>query len=105
MTVPSQTRVRTGSLKDLDELLRLENAGFKLDRFSRNQFRYLLTRANSTTYILEDGHNVKGAAIMLWKKSPSIGRLYSIVIDPAFQGQGLSTRLMDICEKDAVEKN
>jgi ribosomal protein S18 acetylase RimI-like enzyme len=105
LTVPSQARIRTGSPKDLDELLRLESAGFKLDRFSKKQFQYLLSRANSTTYILEDGNIVKGAAIMLWKKSPSIGRLYSIVIDPAHQGQGLSTKLMDACEKGAIEMN
>jgi ribosomal protein S18 acetylase RimI-like enzyme len=105
LTNTSSIRIRTGSIKDLDELVRLEKAGFKLDRFSRSQFRYLLKHANSTTYIIEGDGIVKGAAIMLWRKPQAIGRLYSIVIDPAFQGQGLSNRLMEICEKEAIKKN
>ncbi len=45
-----------------------------------------------------------GSAITAWRKSSAIGRLYSIVIDPAFQGRGLGTQLLQACEDAAVER-
>jgi [ribosomal protein S18]-alanine N-acetyltransferase len=94
--------IRTGSIKDIDILERLESKGFDQDRFNRRQLIYLLSRANATTYILEEENHIRGAAIMLWRADSKVGRLYSIVIDPVHHGKGLGKRLLGVCEKDAI---
>jgi ribosomal protein S18 acetylase RimI-like enzyme len=96
--------VRVGTAKDLDALVRLEKAGFTSDRFPREQLRYLLTQAQTTVFIVEQQGRVCGAAIMAWRKKSSVGRLYSIVIDPAFQGRGLGGKLLQTCEDAALNR-
>jgi ribosomal protein S18 acetylase RimI-like enzyme len=105
LTVPEQSIIREAALNDLKDLVRLEQSGFKsIDQFSRQQLRYLLGRANATTYIVEEEGRVMGAATMLWRRNSSIGRLYSIVVDPAFQGRGLGSKLLRACEDAALRR-
>jgi ribosomal protein S18 acetylase RimI-like enzyme len=94
--------VRKATVKDLDVFVRLEKAGFTSDQFDREQLRYLLDEANATGFILDQAGQSCGAAIMAWRKNSAVGRLYSIVIDPAFQGQGLGRTLLQACETSAV---
>jgi ribosomal protein S18 acetylase RimI-like enzyme len=95
--------VRQATIKDLDLFVRLEKAGFTSDQFARDQLRYLLDEANATGFIVEQAGQSCGAAIMAWRKNSAVGRLYSIVIDPVFQGQGLGRTLLQACEASAVE--
>ena len=99
-----QSIVRTATVKDLDALVRLEKIGFTSDQFDRDQILYLLSEANASAFIVEQDGQVSGAAIMAWRKNAAIGRLYSIVIDPVFQGRGLGSKLLQICEDAAVER-
>lgn len=100
----SQSIIRKGSHKDLEALLCLEEKGFERDRFSRGQFRYLLNRANASTYVVHENGHIRGAAIMLWRRSSPTCRLYSIVIDPAHHGKGMGAKLMEACEKEALKR-
>ena len=103
--MPEQAIVREANLNDLDDLVRLEQRGFKAsDQFSREQLRYLLTRANATTFVVEEVGKIMGDAIILWRRNSYIGRMYSLVVDPAFQGQGLGSRLMRTCEESAIRR-
>ncbi|MDA0746706.1 MAG: GNAT family N-acetyltransferase/peptidase C39 family protein [bacterium] len=97
--------LRTGTLKDLDTLVRLEKMVFPSDAFNRGQFRRLLTRAHATTLVLESEGRVLGAAVLLWRNKTSTGRLYSIVIAPEAQGKGLGKKLMDACEEEALKQS
>ncbi len=97
-------RIRSAALHDLRALLYLEESGFGEDRFSPRQVKYLLTKANTTVYILEFDKKVAGAAIMLWRKNSALARLYSIVIDPIYHGQGLGSSLLEACESGASKR-
>lgn len=97
-------RIKQATVKDLDSLVTLETRGFKADNFSLEQFRYLLTGANSTILIITLDRQIVGEAILLWRKGLKVGRLYNIVIDPAYQGAGLGKKLLEACEKEAVRK-
>ncbi|SYZ72324.1 GCN5-related N-acetyltransferase [Candidatus Zixiibacteriota bacterium] len=101
--VPDSYLIREASRRDLDAIESLEKNGFEQDRFNRNQLLYLIDEANSTFYVLEEAGQVRGAAIMLWRKRTPLGRLYSIVIDPRFQGKGWGAALLAACEKEAVK--
>jgi len=95
----SARRIRLASVKDLEALCRLEQLGFATDRFSLGQFHYLLTQAHATALLLELGGGVRAAAILLWRRDASLGRLYSIVVDPAYRGRGLAGLLLEACER------
>lgn len=97
----SLTRIRTATFKDLDALLRLEEASFPGDAFNRVQLRYLVTKANATTLVLEQDGQVIGAATMVWRWNSQIGRLYSMATAPEFQRRGFGSQLLKACEEEA----
>jgi ribosomal protein S18 acetylase RimI-like enzyme len=96
--------VRKGTLDDLDELTRLEQAAFAVDGFHRKQLRYLLTRAHASVYVADEAGVVRGSAIMLWRQHSKVGRLYSIATDPVAQGRGVGRLLLQTCEAAAVQR-
>jgi ribosomal protein S18 acetylase RimI-like enzyme len=97
-----QNLVRKATIKDIETLAHLEKVGFSSDQFDRDQLLYLLNQANATTFIIEQAGQVCGSAIMAWRKNSSVGRLYSIVIDPAFRGHGMGSQLLQACEDAAL---
>ncbi len=98
------TKIRLASERDLAALVRLENIGFQKDQFTEHQIHYLLTRAHATAFVIECDGTDAGAAYMLWRRSLAHGRLYNIVIDPAFQGRGLGAKLLAECELEAARR-
>lgn len=104
MTAAGSVCIRTATLDDLDILLRFESTYFGLDQFTRQQVRYLLTRANAITYVLEHNGEIVGSATMVWRKNSTTGRLYSIVVDKAAQGKGFAARLLKSCEDEAARR-
>ena len=97
-----RTVIRKATIKDLPALIDLETRGFQKDNFSAEQFKYLLTKANSTVLLISYGGKIVGEAILLWREGINVCRLYNIVIDPAIQGAGLGTKLLHACEHEAI---
>ena len=98
------TRVRLASIKDVNDLVRLENTAFVHDRFSKEQIEYLLTEAHATTFVAEVEGKVAGGACMLWRTSYHGGRLYNIAVDPQMHGFGLGNLLIHECEAEAARR-
>lgn len=98
------TSIRPATAEDLDALVKLEQRGFTSDRFSRDQLNYLVTRARATTLVLEYDGQVAGAAIILWRRGLTIGRIYNIVIDPNYHSKGFGARLLEVCELEAIRR-
>lgn len=101
MTAAESVRIRPATLDDLEILHRFETTYFGLDQFTRQQVRYLLTRAHATTLVLEHNDEVVAAATMVWRKNSLTGRLYSIVVDEKAQGKGFAAKLLGSCEEEA----
>lgn len=101
LSISSLTRIRTATIKDLDVLLRLEEAFFPGDAFNRAQLRYLVTKANATTLVVEQDGQVIGAATVLWRLNSQVSRLYSMATAPEFQRRGFGSRLLKACEEEA----
>jgi ribosomal-protein-alanine N-acetyltransferase len=97
--------VRPATIDDLEAILSIENRAFRKDRFSRRQYIYLLTKANSTVCLLLSGKKAAGTAVMLWRRNSKKGRLYNIAVDPGFQGSGLGAVLLDACEKECRKRS
>ncbi|MFP3874986.1 MAG: GNAT family N-acetyltransferase/peptidase C39 family protein [Thiohalophilus sp.] len=94
--------IRPATLADLDELVRIENVSFVTDRFSRRNFRYLLTKANACSLVDEEHGRLRGYAMLLFNTGTSLARLYSYAVDPAWRGQGVGQALVSAAESEAV---
>ena len=96
--------IRPATLKDLDQLVALENEGFGSDRISRRSYRHLLTRGHAI--ILVDDHHgtLRSSCVVLFRRSMTQARLYSFVVAPAYQGQGLAKALIVVLENYLIDK-
>lgn len=96
---------RPAVLQDLDELVRLENLCFKIDRFSRRSFRYLLTKANAVTLVEPGDDGLRAYVIVLFHTGTSLARLYSLAVHPEARGSGLGRLMIEAAERIALERD
>jgi ribosomal-protein-alanine acetyltransferase len=95
--------IRKAVLADLDQLVALEQRAFQTDQFSRRTFRYLLTRANAISLVYELDDRVVGYCVLLFHTGTSLARVYSLAVDPDYQGRGIARELMEAVEAHAIE--
>ena len=97
--------IRTATLDDVAQLLRLENACFETDRLSRRQFRYMLTRANAVVLVDAGEETLRGYVLILFSRGTSMARLYSIAVDPNARGGGVARSLVLAAEAESRERD
>jgi len=95
--------IRPATPADLPDLVRIENASFVTDRFSRRNFRYLLTKANACTLVDDEHDRIRGYAMLLFNTGTSLARLYSYAVVPEFRGKGIGQLLVQAAEEEAVQ--
>lgn len=86
---------------DISELMDLEISSFTSDRFSRRQFSYLITKANSIAVKTLKNDILSGYMILLKRKNSRKLRIYSICVAPAARQRGLGRKLLEYAEKSA----
>ena len=96
------TRVRDAVASDLDQLIRLEELCFDEESFSRQQLRYLITKAKADFLITETNGEISSFIILLKRKGSSGLRIYSLAVSPRFRGKGLACRLLADAERRTV---
>ena len=97
--------IRPANLSDLEKLIAIENRAFVMDRFPRRTFRYLLKRANAVTIVDEQDEKLRGYAAILFNTGTSLARLYSIAVDPQFQGKTVGQGLLTASEQEALRRD
>lgn len=95
--------IRDARISDLAALVTLEERCFEIDRFSRRQFRYLITRAQGKLLVDERRGKLIGYVLVLFRRGTSLARLYSIAVDPRARGKGAGRDLLEAAEKAAVD--
>jgi ribosomal-protein-alanine acetyltransferase len=96
--------IRRANIKDIEQVGKLEKEAFAEDAFNLRQLNHLLTKANADFLVIELDGNLCGSAILLYRESSAVGRLYSIVLHPSTQGKGLGKDLLIQCETEAVSR-
>ncbi len=95
--------IRPAVPEDLDALARLETV-FPGDCISRKSFRHLLTRGHAAIWVYYEGQGVVGNAVVLYRRRSAGARVYSLVVDPAYQGRGIARALLEAAEQAAAAK-
>ncbi len=97
--------LRCATLDDIPALLAVETCCFTSDRLSRRSFRHLLSRGNAVALLDEHDGRLRGYVLLLFSRSASIARLYSIAVHPDFARCGVGARLLEVAETAALERD
>jgi ribosomal protein S18 acetylase RimI-like enzyme len=94
-------KLRRGRLRDLDELIAIEEAVFTTDLLSRRSFRRFLTGRNATAIVAEESGKIAGYALVLYPPQSTLARLYSIAVAPHIGRRGVGPLLLAAAEAAA----
>lgn len=97
--------VRTAQPADVPALVGIEERCFATDRLSRRRFQHMIGRAHATLLVGLHGTIRAGYALLLFHAGTSLARLYSLAVDPVFQGSGLGAILLGAAERVALEQD
>lgn len=106
MPAAAAVRVRCAKLSDLNDLVTLERVVFDSDRISRAQFRRYLKSDSARVLVASAGRRrFVGAAIVFFRKSSRVARLYSIASLPQARGKSVGTVLIEAAEAAARQQH
>ena len=93
-----QLSIRIANAADLDALVSLEKASFDGDRLSRRSYRSLLDGATTLVMVAELNGTLAGCVVLLFNRSTSIARLYSLAVARRNRGRGIARLLLRAAE-------
>lgn len=91
--------IRRGKLADLDALCDLESRVFATDGISRRSLRRLLGSPSAAVLVAEADHAVAGIAVVLFRATSFVARLYRLAVAPKKTGRGIASALLARSEK------
>src|SRR5262249_54850096 len=96
---------RAAERRDAGQLAELESICFTSDVLSKRNFIWMLTKANADIMVAEDNNIIVGYSLVLYKRATSLARLYSIAVNPNYQGQGIAQELFSRAENQARQND
>lgn len=103
---PSGSRVgiRRATSDEAAVLERIEADSFTGDRLSRRSLRHHLQSQTSDVLVATLDGDVVGYAMMFYRSTTPIARLYSIATVQAARGKGVGKTLVEACEAAAIKR-
>ena len=95
--------IRPAERRDLDALLRIEDAAFPTDRLTRRDFAHALRSVTIDMGVAEENGVVTGYFQVHRRRGSTLGRLATIAVDPGAAGSGIGRALMEAAEQVAVD--
>ena len=94
--------IREAEVKDLDELMRIEEGSFQDERFSRNLLELFIDEEEFDTLVCAINGKVVGYAAAFTE--PGVrSRVLSLAVDQDHRGKGIGRRLMQDIENRAKD--
>ena len=97
-------RTRKAERGDVDVLTDLEQRVFATDRLSRRSLRHFLKSPSAEVIVAEQGGQLAGTAIVLFRPRSVVARLYSIAVAPHMGGRGVAPMLLEAAEAAALAR-
>ena len=85
---------QNASLKDLNQLVELENLCFSYDQLGQSKFKAFILKETSQLLVLKDDQKIIGYVLTLFRKNSNKCRIYSLCVHPEYSGQGLAGLIM-----------
>ncbi|WP_137388142.1 GNAT family N-acetyltransferase/peptidase C39 family protein [Rhodoligotrophos defluvii] len=102
---PSAISLRLAEPSDIPVLVALENAVFETDRISARSFKDFLRSDSAVVKVAELNGRVAGYGIVLFRRTTSVARVYSIAVAPFARGRKIGEHLMRALEACATERD
>lgn len=96
--------VRKATPGDVQVLTELEQRVFATDRLSRRSLRHFLASPSAEVMVAEQGAQLAGTAIVLFRQRSVVARLYSIAVAPHMGGRGAGPMLLEAAEAAALAR-
>ncbi len=96
--------IRRATVADIPALVALENRTFSGDWLSPRSFRHLILYGHAATLVEEWQGEIRGYAVVFFRRLSPTARLYSFAIAPEHRGQGLAAALLAAAERAARER-
>jgi len=93
--------IRRATIDDLDALVDLENSAFAIERMSARQWRRHLESLTAEIFIATRDRQVVGAAVVFFRRTNPVARLYSIAVAASERGRGIGDMLLASAEQAA----
>lgn len=100
-------KIRPATIHDIDALCALEQRAFSADKYhlmKRAQYRHLLTKGNADLIVALDGEKLCGMVMLLYRAGGKMARMYSIAVDPDYQGGEVGKKLFEAAQGQVSEK-
>jgi len=97
--------IRPATVDDIPALVELESRTFSGDWLSPRSFRHLLTSGNAATIVEERNGQLRGYALLLFRRTSVAARLYSFAVAEEHRGQGIAKTLLTKAEAVAIERD
>ncbi|WP_455671643.1 ribosomal protein S18-alanine N-acetyltransferase [Phocaeicola sp.] len=95
--------LRGAMMTDISAIMAIEQLCFADDRFTKQQFAYLISHAKGWFYVIEYQNKIAGYISLLTNVRTHYLRIYSIAIHPEKRGMGLGQALLEQAFKTARE--
>ncbi len=101
---PERVTIRAAKPADLATLQAIETACFTQDRLSPRAMARHLASPTADVLLATLGAEPAGYALLLYRSTSTLARLYSIATLPVARGKGVGRRLMDALERAAKKR-
>ncbi|MGR8940329.1 MAG: N-acetyltransferase family protein, partial [Gammaproteobacteria bacterium] len=82
--------IRLALLRDLEGLVKLENASFETDRLSRRSFRHWITTEHRELLVAEIDNRIVGYILIIYHPGTRLARIYSLAVEQRYRGHGIA---------------
>jgi ribosomal-protein-alanine acetyltransferase len=96
--------IRHAGPADAAALLDIETTSFTQDRISPRAMAHHLSSDTADVLLATLGYDPAGYALLLYRSTSTLARLYSIATLPSARGKGVGRRLMTALERAAIKR-